>query len=270
MISDERNHASIIDGIRLCKARRYRYRHDDMGDLERCLLQAGEEGARYKLVFTDGVFSMDGTIAQLDRMRVLCDHHDALLGVDECHASGFVGEKGRGTHEYRGVLGRVDIITGTLGKALGGASGGFTAGRRDLVDLLRQRSRPYLFSNTVAPAIAGATIAVLDLLESSTALRDKLEHNARYFRQAIAAAGFDIRAGEHPIIPIMVYDAVRAQRLAARLLELGVYVVGFFFPVVAREQARIRVQMSAVHERSQLERAVAAFTQAGRELGMLP
>ena len=270
VISDELNHASIIDGIRLCKARRYRYKHNDMADLERCLQQAGAEGARYKLVFTDGVFSMDGTVPQLDAMRSICDAHGALLGVDECHATGFMGATGRGTHEHRGVFGRVDIITGTLGKALGGASGGFTSARREVVELLRQRSRPYLFSNTVAPVIVGASIAVLDLLEGSTALRDKLADNTRHFRAGIAAAGFDIKPGEHPIVPIMVFDAARAQQLAARLLELGVYVVGFFFPVVPKGQARIRVQLSAAHERADLDRAVAAFTQAGRELGLVP
>ena len=269
VISDELNHASIIDGIRLCKARRYRYQHNDMADLERCLQQAAAEGARHTLVFTDGVFSMDGTVARLDTMRDLCDRHGALLGVDECHATGFMGATGRGTHEHRGVFGKVDIITGTLGKALGGASGGFTSARREVVELLRQRSRPYLFSNTVAPAIVGASIAVLDLLEGSTALRDKLEHNTRYFRDAITRAGFAIKPGEHPIVPIMVHDATLAQQLAARLLELGVYVVGFFFPVVPRGQARIRVQVSAVHERADLEQAVAAFAQAGRELGLL-
>ena len=269
IVSDELNHASIIDGIRLCKARRYRYRHNDMDDLERCLREAAADGARATLVFSDGVFSMDGTIAQLDRIRALCDTHGALLAIDECHASGFLGKSGRGTHEYRGVFGRIDIITGTLGKALGGASGGFTAGRREVIELLRQRSRPYLFSNTLAPVIAGASIAVLDLLEASTALRDKLEDNTRYFRAAIAAAGFAIKPGEHPIVPIMVHDAVKAQQLSARLLDLGVYAVGFFFPVVAQGQARIRVQMSAVHERAHLEAAVAAFTQAGHELGLV-
>ena len=266
VISDALNHASIIDGIRLCKAKRYRYEHNDMADLERCLQQAAADGARFTLVFTDGVFSMDGTVAQLDVMRSLCDRYGALLGVDECHASGFMGATGRGTHEHRGVFGKVDIITGTLGKALGGASGGFTSARREVVELLRQRSRPYLFSNTVAPAIVGASIAVLDLLEGSTALRDKLADNTRYFRDAIRAAGFDIKPGEHPIVPIMVHDASLAQQLAARLLELGVYVVGFFFPVVPKGQARIRVQISAVHERADLEQAVAAFAQAGREL----
>ena len=269
VISDELNHASIIDGIRLCKAKRYRYKHNDMADLARCLEQAAADGARFKLVFTDGVFSMDGTIARLDVMRKLCDEHGALLGIDECHASGFVGATGRGTHEYRGVFGKIDIITGTLGKALGGASGGFTSARREVVELLRQRSRPYLFSNTVAPSIVGASIAVLDLLEASTTLRDTLADNTAWFRSAIRAAGFDIKDGEHPIVPIMVHDAVLAQKLAARLLELGIYVVGFFFPVVPRGQARIRVQISAVHTRGDLEQAVAAFTQAGRELGLL-
>jgi glycine C-acetyltransferase len=273
VISDELNHASIIDGIRLCKAQRRRYKHNDMADLERQLAEARAEGARFIMVFTDGVFSMDGTVAQLDVMRRLCDDHGALLAIDECHASGFMGATGRGTHEHRGLLvngrSKVDIITGTLGKALGGASGGFTAGPKDVVELLRQRSRPYLFSNTLAPVIAGASLAVLDLLEGSTALRDKLHENTRYFREAITAAGFDIKPGEHPIVPIMVYDAVKAQQLASRLLELGVYVVGFFFPVVPKGQARIRVQMSAAHDRAQLEKAVAAFKQAGQELGLV-
>jgi len=269
VISDELNHASIIDGIRLCKAKRYRYKHNDMADLERCLEEAKAAGARFTLVFTDGVFSMDGSIAQLDTIREITNRYGALLGIDECHASGFMGEKGRGTHEYRGVLGQIDVITGTLGKALGGASGGFTSGRREVIELLRQRSRPYLFSNTVAPSIVGASIAVLDLLEASTALRDKLEANTQYFRTAIQAAGFDIKPGTHPIVPIMVYDAVKAQALSARLLELGVYAVGFFFPVVPKGQARIRVQVSAGHDRAQLEQAVAAFTQAGRELGLI-
>jgi glycine C-acetyltransferase len=273
VISDALNHASIIDGIRLCKAQRWRYEHNDMADLERCLQEARAKGARFKMVFTDGVFSMDGTIAQLDKMRALCDRYDALLAIDECHASGFMGKTGRGTHEHRGLLvdgrGKIDIVTGTFGKALGGASGGFTAARREVVELLRQRSRPYLFSNTLMPAIAGASIAVLDLLEASTALRDKLEDNTKYFRRAITEAGFDIKPGEHPIVPIMVHDAVKAQQLAARLLELGVYVVGFFFPVVPKGQARIRVQISAVHERQHLEAAIKAFAQAGRELDLV-
>ena len=273
VISDALNHASIIDGIRLCKARRLRYAHNDMVDLAAQLRLARQDGARHVLVFTDGAFSMDGTVAQLARMRRLCDEHGALLAIDDCHATGFMGATGRGSHEHAGLLvdGRagVDIITGTLGKALGGASGGFTAGPAPVIELLRQRSRPYLFSNTVAPAIVGASIAVLDLLEASTALRDRLHQNTRYFRQAIAAAGFEIKPGDHPIVPIMVYDAVLAQRLAARLLELGIYVVGFFFPVVPRGQARIRVQLSAAHSLEQLAAAVAAFAQAGRELGLL-
>ena len=240
-----------------------------MADLERRLVEARAAGARHILVFTDGVFSMDGTIAQLDQIRAITDRHGALLGIDECHASGFMGQRGRGTHEYRGILGRVDIITGTLGKALGGASGGFTSGRREVIELLRQRSRPYLFSNTVAPSIVGASIAVLDLLEASTALRDTLEANTAFFRAAIQAAGFEIKPGTHPIVPIMVYDAVMAQKLSARILELGIYAVGFFFPVVPKGQARIRVQVSAAHTREQLEKAVAAFTQAGHELGLL-
>ncbi|MDN3544561.1 glycine C-acetyltransferase [Kinneretia asaccharophila] len=269
IISDELNHASIIDGIRLCKAKRFRYKHNDLADLEAQLQAAQAAGARFILVFTDGVFSMDGTIAQLDKIREITKRYGALLGIDECHASGFLGQTGRGTHEHRGVFGQIDIITGTLGKALGGASGGFTTGRKEVIELLRQRSRPYLFSNTVAPSIVGASIAVLDILEASTALRDKLEANTAYFREAIQAAGFEIKPGTHPIVPIMVYDAVMAQRLSARILELGVYAVGFFYPVVPKGQARIRVQLSAVHEREHLEKAVAAFAQAGRELGLI-
>lgn len=267
IISDALNHASIIDGIRLCKAKRFRYAHNDMADLERCLKEA--EGTRNKIIFTDGVFSMDGTIAQLDRICDLAAKYGALVGIDECHASGFMGKTGRGTHEFRNVMGRIDIITGTFGKALGGASGGFTAASASVVELLRQRSRPYLFSNTLAPSIAGASIAVIDLLSESTALRDKLEENTRYFRAAIQAAGFDIKPGEHPIVPIMIYDALKAQALSKRLLELGVYAVGFFYPVVPQGQARIRVQISAGHERHHLERAVEIFTQAGRELGII-
>lgn len=269
IISDELNHASIIDGIRLCKAKRFRYKHNDLADLEAQLQAAQAAGARFILVFTDGVFSMDGTIAQLDKIREITKRYGALLGIDECHASGFLGSTGRGTHEHRGVFGQIDIITGTLGKALGGASGGFTTGRKEVIELLRQRSRPYLFSNTVAPSIVGASIAVLDILEASTALRDKLEANTAYFREAIQAAGFEIKPGTHPIVPIMVYDAVMAQKLSARILELGVYAVGFFYPVVPKGQARIRVQLSAVHEREHLEKAVAAFAQAGRELGLI-
>ncbi len=269
IISDALNHASIIDGIRLCKARRLRYAHNDMADLETQLKAADAAGARFKLVFTDGAFSMDGTIAQLDRIRALCDQYGALLGVDECHATGFLGARGRGTHEHRGVFGKIDIITGTLGKALGGASGGFTTGKKEVIELLRQRSRPYLFSNTVMPAIVGASLKVLDLLEASTELRDKLAGNTTWFRQAITEAGFEIKPGEHPIVPIMIGDAVKAQQLSQRILELGLYAVGFFFPVVPKGQARIRVQMSAVHDRHHLEKAVAAFTQAGKELGLI-
>ena len=269
IISDALNHASIIDGIRLCKAKRFRYAHNDMADLETQLKAADAAGARFKLVFTDGAFSMDGTIAQLDKIRALCDQYGALLGVDECHATGFLGARGRGTHEHRGVFGKIDIITGTLGKALGGASGGFTTGKKEVIELLRQRSRPYLFSNTVMPAIVGASLKVLDLLEASTELRDKLADNTAWFRQAITEAGFEIKPGEHPIVPIMIGDAVKAQQLSQRILELGLYAVGFFFPVVPKGQARIRVQVSAVHEREHLEKAVAAFTQAGKELGIL-
>ncbi len=269
IISDELNHASIIDGIRLCKARRFRYKHNDMQSLEDCLKEARGGGARRVLVFTDGAFSMDGTIAQLDKICDLAEQYDAMVGIDECHASGFLGRTGRGTHEYRGVMGRIDIITGTLGKALGGASGGFTAARKEIVDLLRQRSRPYLFSNTVAPSIVGGSIRVLDLLSGSTALRDKLEQNTRWFRQAMTAAGFDILPGEHPIVPIMLYDAPLAQQFARELLGEGIYVIGFFYPVVPQGKARIRVQLSAAHEQQHLEKAVAGFTKVGKKLGVL-
>ena len=269
IISDALNHASVIDGIRLCKAKRYRYAHNDLSDLEAQLQKARADGARDILVFTDGVFSMDGTIAQLDRIRALADRYGALLGVDDSHASGFVGRTGRGTHEHCGVFGRIDVITGTLGKALGGASGGFTSGSRDVIELLRQRSRPYLFSNSVAPSVVGGSLAALELIASSTALRDKLEHNAAYFRREMAASGFDLKPGTHPIIPIMVYDAVKAQQLAQRLLELGVYAIGFFYPVVPHGQARIRTQISAVHEEEHLRTAVRVFREAGRELGLL-
>jgi glycine C-acetyltransferase len=267
IISDELNHASIIDGIRLCKAQRFRYKHNDMEDLERQLQLAS--GARRRLIATDGVFSMDGTIARLDRICDLADAYDAMVMIDECHATGFMGKTGRGTHEYRGVMDRIDIVTGTLGKALGGASGGFTAAKKEIVDLLRQRSRPYLFSNTVAPAIVGASIKVLDILAESTALRDKLEENTRFFRSEIAKAGFDILPGEHPIVPIMLYDAPLAQEFAAQLLKEGIYVIGFFFPVVPRGKARIRVQISAAHEPEHLHRAVAAFTKIGKSLGVI-
>jgi len=269
VISDALNHASIIDGIRLCKAKRFRYAHNDLADLETQLKAADAAGARFKLVFTDGAFSMDGTIARLDEIRTICDRYGALLGIDECHATGFLGARGRGTHEHRGVFGKIDIITGTLGKALGGASGGFTTGKKEVIELLRQRSRPYLFSNTVMPAIVGGSLAVLDLLEASTELRDKLADNTAFFRRAIAETGFEIKPGEHPIVPIMIGDAVKAQQLSQRILELGLYAVGFFFPVVPKGQARIRVQMSAVHERHHLEKAVEVFAKAGKELGLI-
>jgi len=269
VISDELNHASIIDGIRLSKAQRYRYKNNDMADLERCLQEADAAGARHKLVFTDGVFSMDGIIARLDEIRTLCDRYGALLGVDDSHASGFLGARGRGTHELRAIFGKVDIITGTLGKALGGASGGFTAARKEVVELLRQRSRPYLFSNTVAPMIVGATLAVLDLLEQDTALRDRLEQNAARFRKGLTELGFELKPGEHPIIPVMTHEAETAQKLSARLLELGVYAVGFFYPVVPKDKARIRVQISAAHTNAELDQALEAFATAGRELGLI-
>lgn len=267
VISDELNHASIIDGIRLCKANRLRYKHNDMTDLEEQLKSC--QDARRRMIFTDGAFSMDGTIAQLDKICDLADKYDAMVAIDECHATGFLGKTGRGTHEYRGVMDRIDVITGTFGKALGGASGGFTAARREIVEMLRQRSRPYLFSNTLAPSIAGASIAVVDMLTETTDLRDKLEHNTEFFRKAMTEAGFDILPGVHPIVPIMLYDAVLAQNFAAKLLEEGIYVIGFFFPVVAKGKARIRVQISAAHEQEHLEKAVAAFTKVGKELGVL-
>lgn len=267
IISDALNHASIIDGVRLCKARRYRYEHNDMADLEAKLKEAAD--ARSRIIVTDGSFSMDGTIAQLDRIVELAEKYDAAIMVDECHSSGFLGKTGRGTHEYRGVMGKIDIITGTLGKALGGASGGFTSGRREVIDMLRQKSRPYLFSNTLAPSITGASIAVLDMLTETTELRDKLETNTRYFRNKMTEAGFDIKPGDHPIVPIMLYDAVLAQQFASRLLDEGIYVIGFFFPVVPRGQARIRVQLSAAHQQEHLDKAIAAFTKIGRELGVL-
>jgi len=267
VISDELNHASIIDGIRLCKAVRFRYKHNDMADLETKLQEAGN--ARRRLIVTDGVFSMDGTIAQLDKICDLADKYQSMVMIDECHATGFMGKNGRGTHEYRGVLDRVDIITGTLGKALGGASGGFTSSRKELIELLRQRSRPYLFSNTLAPSIAGASIRVLELLSSSTALRDKLESNTLYFRKAITDAGFDILPGTHPIVPIMLYEAGLAQEFASRLLQKGIYVIGFFFPVVPKGKARIRVQISAAHEKEHLDKAVEAFSETGKELGVI-
>jgi glycine C-acetyltransferase len=267
IISDELNHASIIDGVRLCKAQRFRYKHNDMADLEEQLKAA--QGLRSRVIVTDGSFSMDGTIAQLDKICALADRYDAAVMIDECHSSGFLGKTGRGTHEYRGVMGRIDIITGTLGKALGGASGGFTSGRKEIIEMLRQRSRPYLFSNTLAPSIVGASIAVLDMLSETTELRDKLEWNTRYFREKMTQAGFDIRPGDHPIVPIMLYEATVAQDMAAALLKEGIYVIGFFFPVVPRGKARIRVQLSAAHDKQQLDKAIDAFTKVGKNLGVL-
>jgi glycine C-acetyltransferase len=267
IISDALNHASIIDGVRLCKAVRYRYEHNNMEDLETKLIDSAH--LRSRIIVTDGSFSMDGTIAQLDKICGLADKYDAIVMSDECHSSGFLGKTGRGTHEYRGVMGKIDIITGTLGKALGGASGGFTSGRKEIIEILRQRSRPYLFSNTVAPSIVGASIAVLNMLTETTELRDKLEYNTKYFRTQMTAAGFDIKPGDHPIVPIMLYDAVVAQTFATKLLDEGVYVIGFFFPVVPKGLARIRVQLSAAHEQHHLDKAIAAFTKAGKELGVL-
>jgi len=264
IISDQLNHASIIDGVRLCKASRSVYKHNDMNDLEEKLKEAS--GARTKIIATDGVFSMDGTIAQMDKICDLADKYDALVMSDECHSTGFIGETGRGVHEYHDVMGRVDIITGTLGKALGGASGGFTAAHQEIVDMLRQRSRPYLFSNTLAPAITGASIKVLELLSETTELRDKLAENTKYFRKSMADAGFEIKPGEHPIVPVMLYDAKLAQQYAEKLLEKGIYVIGFYYPVVPKGEARIRVQLSAVHEQEHLDKAVEAFTEVREEI----
>lgn len=267
IISDALNHASIIDGIRLCKAKRFRYIHNNMEDLEKQLIEA--KGSRRILIVTDGSFSMDGTIAQLDKICDLADEYGAMVMIDECHSTGFLGKTGRGTHEYRDVMGRIDIITGTYGKALGGASGGFTAARKEIVEMLRQRSRPYLFSNTVAPSIVGASIKVLDLLSASTDLRDKLEANTKFFREEMTKAGFDIVPGDHPIVPVMLYEATLAQEFASRLLDEGIYVIGFFYPVVPKGKARIRVQLSAGHERHHLEKAVAAFVKIGKELKVI-
>jgi len=265
IISDALNHASIIDGVRLCKAARYRYAHNDMDELEQRLIEARDK--RFKLIVTDGVFSMDGTIAQLDKICDLADRYDALVMIDECHSSGFMGPNGRGTHEHKGVMGRIDIVTGTLGKALGGAMGGFTSGRKEIIELLRQRSRPYLFSNTLAPAIVGASLEVLQLLRESGELREKVHRNARDFRQRMEAAGFDLKPGEHPIVPVMLYDAPTAQKFAEGLLEEGVYAIGFFYPVVPKGQARIRIQLSAAHTPEHIERAVAAFIKVRERLG---
>lgn len=267
IISDALNHASIIDGIRLCKAARFRYAHNDMADLEKQLQAATDK--RHRIIVTDGAFSMDGTIAQLDKICDLADKYDALVMIDECHASGFLGKTGRGTHEHHNVMGRIDIITGTLGKALGGAMGGFTAARKEVIDTLRQKSRPYLFSNTLAPSIAGASLAVLERLSKSTELRDRLHANTAFFRKEIEALGFTIKPGTHPVVPVMLFDAPVAQKFAARMYELGVLVTGFFYPVVPMGQARVRVQLSAAHTQEQLEKALAAFAQAGRELGLI-
>ncbi len=269
IISDALNHASIIDGVRLCKAMRYRYEHNNMADLEKQLQDAIAAGAKQKIIVTDGVFSMDGTIAQLDKIVELAERYEALIMSDECHSTGFMGKTGRGVHEHCGVMGKIDIITGTLGKALGGASGGFTSGRKEVIELLRQRSRPYLFSNTLAPSITGASIAVLDLLCETTELRDKLESNTAYFREKMNAAGFDIKPGTHPIVPVMLYDAVLSQKMAEKLLAKGIYVIGFYYPVVPKGQARIRVQISAGHERHHLDQAIAAFIEVGKELGVI-
>ena len=267
IISDSLNHASIIDGVRLCKAARYRYNSNDMDDLENKLIES--QAQRNRIIVTDGVFSMDGYIAQLEKICDLADKYDALVMVDDCHATGFVGKTGRGTHEYCGVMGRVDIITGTLGKALGGAMGGFTSGKKEIIEMLRQRSRPYLFSNSLAPSIVGAAIQVIDLLSEKTELRDKLEDNTKYFRDKMKQAGFHIKEGVHPIVPVMLYDAKLSQVMADKLLEEGIYVIGFFFPVVPKEQARIRVQISAAHEREHLDKAIAAFTKVGKELKII-
>jgi glycine C-acetyltransferase len=267
IISDELNHASIIDGIRLCKAKRLRFKHNDMQDLEEKLKEA--EGSRHRIIVTDGVFSMDGTLAQLDKIVGLAEKYKALVMSDESHATGFIGKTGRGVHEHRDVIGKIDIITSTLGKALGGASGGFTSGRKEIIELLRQRSRPYLFSNTLAPAITGASIAVLKMLKESTHLRDKLERNTRYFREKMTAAGFDIRPGEHAIVPVMLYEASLAQQFAEKLLEKGIYVIGFYYPVVPQGKARIRVQLSAVHEQEHLDKAIEAFSAVGKELQVI-
>ncbi|MEO8884973.1 MAG: glycine C-acetyltransferase [Mucilaginibacter sp.] len=267
IISDELNHASIIDGVRLSKAQRLRYKHDDMADLEVQLKQA--VGCRHRIIVTDGAFSMDGTIAQLDKITALAEKYSALVMIDESHCTGFMGKTGRGSHEYHNVMDKIDIITGTLGKALGGASGGFTSGKKEIIDLLRQRSRPYLFSNTLAPAITGASITVLDMLKESTVLKEKLESNTKYFRQKMTEAGFDIKPGVHPIVPVMLYEAALAQEFAAKMLDEGIYVIGFYFPVVAKGKARIRVQMSAAHNVAHLDKAVAAFTKVGKALGVI-
>jgi glycine C-acetyltransferase len=266
IISDALNHASIIDGVRLCKAKRYRYANSDMKDLEEQLKKANEDGARFKIIVTDGVFSMDGIVAPLDKICDLADKYDALVMIDECHAAGFIGDKGKGTLEEKGVMGRIDIITGTLGKALGGAMGGYTTGKKEIITLLRQRSRPYLFSNSLAPAIVGASIKVFDMLENDTSLRDKLQENTAYFKKGIKKAGFDIVDGDSAIVPVMLYDAKLSQQMANKLLERGIYVIGFFYPVVPKGKARIRVQLSAAHSKAHIDTAIKAFTEVGKEL----
>ncbi len=266
IISDSLNHASIIDGVRLCKAKRYRYANSDMKDLEEQLKKANEDGARFKIIVTDGVFSMDGIVAPLDKICDLADKYDALVMIDECHAAGFIGDKGKGTLEEKGVMGRIDIITGTLGKALGGAMGGYTTGKKEIITLLRQRSRPYLFSNSLAPAIVGASIKVFDMLENDTSLRDKLQDNTEYFKKGIKEAGFDIVDGDSAIVPVMLYDAKLSQEMANKLLERGIYVIGFFYPVVPKGKARIRVQLSAAHSKAHIDTAIKAFTEVGKEL----
>ena len=267
MISDELNHASIIDGVRLCKAQRFRYKNSDMKDLEEQL--KASQNCRSRIIITDGVFSMDGTIAKLDEIVALAEKYNAMIMVDDSHASGFMGKTGRGTHEFRNVMGKIDVITSTLGKALGGACGGFTSGRKEIIDMLRQRSRPYLFSNSIPPPVVGAAIAVFDMLSETTALRDKLESNTKYFREKMTAAGFDIKPGEHPLVPVMLYDAVMAQKMADALLQEGIYVIGFFYPVVPKGLARIRVQISAAHQQHHLDKAIAAFAKVGKELGVM-
>jgi glycine C-acetyltransferase len=269
IISDELNHASIIDGVRLCKAQRYRYKNNDMADLEAQLIAANAKGARFKIIVTDGVFSMDGYVAQLDKICDLADKYDALVMTDECHSAGFIGKTGRGVPELCNVMGRVDIVTGTLGKALGGAMGGYTTGKKEIIDMLRQRSRPYLFSNSLSPVIVGASLEVFKLLNESTALRDNLEQNVKQFKAGIQAAGFDTRGGESAIVPVMLYDAKLSQTFANKLLDEGIYVIGFFYPVVPKDLARIRVQLSAAHESEHIEKAIAAFTKVGKELGVI-
>ncbi|MFK7746810.1 MAG: glycine C-acetyltransferase [Kordia sp.] len=269
IISDSLNHASIIDGVRLCKAARYRYQNNDMADLEKQLQQANADGARFKIVVTDGVFSMDGLVAPLDEIAVLAEKYDAMIMIDECHATGFIGETGRGTLEEKNVMGKIDIITGTLGKAMGGAMGGYTTGKKEIIEILRQRSRPYLFSNSLAPAIVGASIKVFEMLENDTTLRDKLSDNTDYFKKGIKNAGFDIVDGDSAIVPVMLYDAKLSQIMADKLLEKGIYVIGFFYPVVPKEKARIRVQLSAAHTKEHLDKAIAAFTEIGKELNVI-